>query len=379
MEEGSKIRLMFVTPCFGYGGLERVMLDIITDLDRSRFTPSFCTLLTPDAEMLRKLERLGIPCTVIDKGEGINWSLVPRLARLLRREQIDLVNSHDIGATLYAAPAARLAGIDAVVHTDHSQILTKKRLLPVYRWILQHLVTGSVTVSRDLAKYLAGEMRVDRSKIRTIPNGIDITRFRASGSDPDLRKELGIDDGSKVIGTIGRLTEQKGMEYLIDAFKGISKHSPGAVLVIVGDGELRADLHSRVERNGLGGKVIFCGIRDDIPRLLGIFDIFVLPSLWEGQPITIMEAMASGRPIVATDVGGNGEILRSGELGLLVPAKDPDAITKAVNRLLGDPSMAGDLGEKARVHASAELSSTSMTRRYEEVFTSCLRGQRISS
>ena len=111
MDKGSKIRVMFVTPCFGYGGLERVMLDIISGLDRSRFTPLFCTLLTPDTEMFRKLENLDIPCTVIDKGEGVSWSLVFRLARLLRRERIDLVNSHDIGATLYAAPQRGSPGL----------------------------------------------------------------------------------------------------------------------------------------------------------------------------------------------------------------------------------------------------------------------------
>jgi glycosyltransferase involved in cell wall biosynthesis len=373
MDDRSKIRVMFVTPCFGYGGLERVLLDIIGGIDRSRFTPLFCTLLAPDEEMFRKLERLDVPCTVIDKSEGISWSLAPRLARLLRRERIDLVNPHDIGATLYAAPAARMAGIKAVVHTDHSQILTKRRLLPVYRWVLQHLVTGSVTVSYDLEEYLTGEMGVDRSRIVTIPNGIDVKRFEGAADDPALRKELGIPEGSKLIGSIGRLTEQKGMEYLIDAFPGVLDRYPDAVLVIVGDGELRAGLEKRAAEKGLDGRVVFTGIRDDIPRMLGLFDIFVLPSLWEGQPITIMEAMASGRPIVTTDVGGNGEILQSGRLGLLVPSKDPGAITDAVTRLLGNPSMAGELGEMAKAHAAAELDSASMTRRYEEVYISCLR------
>ncbi len=372
MDEGAKIRVMFVTPCFGYGGLERVMLDIVANLDRSRFTPSFCTLLAPDAEMFRKLERLDIPCTVLDKGEGVSWSLVFRLARLLRRKRIDLVNSHDIGATLYAAPAARLAGIDTVVHTDHSQILTKKRLLPVYRWIMQHLVTSSVTVSLDLEEYIASEMRVDRSRIETIPNGIDVTRFSVASDNSTLRKELGIEEGSMVIGTVGRLTEQKGMVFLIDAFGEISRRFPGAVLVIVGDGELRTDLEDRSVSKGLGDRIIFTGVRDDIPRLLGLFDVFVLPSLWEGQPITIMEAMASGRSIVATDVGGNSEILRSGEFGLLVPAKDPGALAGAVGRLLDDTTLAVKIGEKARAHAVAELNSTSMTRRYEDVFISCL-------
>jgi glycosyltransferase involved in cell wall biosynthesis len=373
MDDGSKIRVMFVTPCFGYGGLERVVLDIIASIDRSRFTPFFCTLLAPDAEMFRKLERLDVPSTVIDKGDGVSWSLAVRLSRLLRRERIDLVNPHDIGATLYAAPAARMAGIDAVVHTDHSQILTKKRLLPVYRWVLQHLVTGSVTVSRDLEAYLVEEMGVDRARIVTIPNGIDVKKFEAAVGDPALRKQLGIAEGASVIGSVGRLTEQKGMEYLIDAFPAVIARHPGAALVIVGDGELRAALEKRAVDNGLEGRIVFTGIRDDVSRMLGLFDIFVLPSLWEGQPITIMEAMASGRPIVATDVGGNGEILQSGRLGILVPSRDPDAIAGEVNRLIEDPSMAAGMRERAHSHAVSALDRALMTRRYEEVFISCLR------
>jgi glycosyltransferase involved in cell wall biosynthesis len=373
MDDGSKIRVMFVTPCFGYGGLERVVLDIIASIDRSRFTPFFCTLLAPDAEMFRKLERLDVPSTVIDKGDGVSWSLAVRLSRLLRRERIDLVNPHDIGATLYAAPAARMAGIDAVVHTDHSQILTKKRLLPVYRWVLQHLVTGSVTVSRDLEAYLVEEMGVDRARIVTIPNGIDVKKFEAAAGDPALRKQLGIAEGASVIGSVGRLTEQKGMEYLIDAFPAVIARHPGAALVIVGDGELRAALEKRAVDNGLEGRIVFTGIRDDVSRMLGLFDIFVLPSLWEGQPITIMEAMASGRPIVATDVGGNGEILQSGRLGILVPSRDPDAIAGEVNRLIEDPSMAAGMRERAHSHAVSALDRALMTRRYEEVFISCLR------
>ena len=368
----TKTRIMFITPCFGYGGLERVLIDILSNLDRSRFNPFFCSLLDPVEEMYRKLERLDVPSTVLGKGEGISWSLVFRLARLLHRKRIDLVNTHDIGATLYGAPAARLAGIELIVHTDHSQILTINRLMPVYRWIMQHLVIRTITVSMDLEDYLVKEIMVDRSKIVTIPNGIDSSRFTIDRDSTPLRNELGIPVDSLVIGTIGRLTEQKGTSYLIDAFADLSKRVSNASLVIVGDGELRGDLKHRAEGTGAGDRIFFTGIRDDVPDLLRMFDVFVLSSLWEGQPITIMEAMAAGKPIVATDVGGNGEILRSGDFGLLVPAGDAGKISTAVTSLLTDRPMAGDLGERARQQAVSNLDSYSMTKRYEAVFKSMI-------
>jgi glycosyltransferase involved in cell wall biosynthesis len=116
--------------------------------------------------------------------------------------------------------------------------------------------------------------------------------------------------------------------------------------------------------------VVFTGIREDVPELLHLFDIFVLPSLWEGQPITIMEAMAAGKPVVATSVGGNAEILRQGDLGVLVPARDPGALSDAIERLLKDRAMARQLGERARSHAASDLTSAVMTRRHEQIFES---------
>ncbi len=367
---GGGRRVMFVTPCFGYGGLERVLLDIIGNLDRTRFTPAFCTLLEPDSRMYARLERLDLPCTVLDKGEGINWSIPFRLSRLLRREHIELVNAHDIGATLYAAPAARLAGIGKFVHTDHSQILTKTSFQPVYRWILRNLVTRSITVSLDLEEHLVREYGIPRAAVETIPNGIDVGRFADAADPAGLRRELRIPGGVPVVGTIGRLTKQKGTEYLIRAFDELSNRSPDAILVIVGDGELRPDLEALAAGLASSGSIVFTGIREDVPELLRLFDIFVLPSLWEGQPVTIMEAMAAGLPIVATDVGGNAEILHGGEYGLLVPPADPGELAAAMIELLGDVGRARRLGEHARIRAASELGATTMTRRYEAVFES---------
>ena len=365
---------MFVVPCFGYGGLEQVLINIVRDLDRSRFTPSFCSLVEPEPDLYAELKGHDLACHVIEKGDGVKPSLPLKLSRLFRAERVDLVNAHDIGATFYAAPAASLGRVPAFVHTDHSQILAKTKYPGVYRWIWKNLVDFSITVSEDLEEHLVARYGVRPDRVCTIPNGIDTGRFAAGGRTAELRDELGISAGDRVIGTIGRLMRQKGMPYLLEAFRILHAGAPGTTLVIVGDGEERDGLEKLARESGIADKVIFAGIRRDIPDLLAMFDIFTLASLWEGQPITIMEAMAAGRPIVATDAGGTAEVLDSGRYGIIVPKEDPEALARSIRELLDDPARAGRLGEEARIRAEAELSSAAMTKKYEEVFESVYGG-----
>jgi len=361
---------MFVAPCFGFGGLERVLIETIANLDASRFIPSFCTLLEPDPAMYKKIKQLGISCTILDKGEGFRWSLIFELAGLLKRERIDLVNSHDIGATLFAAPAAWLARIPRVIHTEHSQLLAERRHLSLYKLIMRMLVTRVITVSRDLENHLATTFSIDRSRISVIPNGIDVKRFDGVRDTRNLREELGIPETARIIGTIGRLTEQKGMEYLIRAYADCIERHPDLALVIVGSGEERENLGLLANNLGVKNGVIFAGIREDIPELLQIFEIFVLPSIWEGQPLAIMEAMAAGKSIVASNVGGNAEILRQGELGMLAEPRNAGSLANAIEMLLTDRVLSQQLGERAHTHAVAELTAALMTKRYEETFDS---------
>jgi glycosyltransferase involved in cell wall biosynthesis len=370
----SRINLMFIVPCFGFGGLEQVVINIVKELDRSRYNPSFCSLLAPVPEMFEKIKALDLPCYVLDKGEGFNCWLPFRIARLLRRNRIDLINGHDIGATLFAAFATRLAGIGKIVHTDHSQILTKHKFMPVYRWVLKQRVSCSITVSENLERFLISNFGLKRERVITIPNGIEVDRF-AKGQDTSyLYREFGIDEKARIIGSIGRLTEQKGMRYLIEAFSKVNHDVPDTMLIIVGDGELRGDLEKLSETLSIRDNVIFTGIREDTPELLELFDIFVLPSLWEGQPLTIMEAMAAGKPIIATDVGGNSEILDSGKYGVIVPSGSPVALAGAVMGLLGDEDSAKKLGADAEDYCARELSSVSMVRKYERVYEAVLSG-----
>jgi len=359
---------MLVTPCFGYGGLEQVVLSIVARIDRSRFHPSFCTLLAPEPVLYREMERLDLPCYILDKGEGISAGLPFRLAAVMRKERVRLVNTHDIGATLYAAASSRLSGVRTLIHTDHSQILTKKKYRAVYRFVMRNLVDFSIAVSSDLEEHLVNVLGVSRNAVTTIPNGIDTARFSVKGDTSRIRRELGIGESERIIGSIGRLTKQKGMAHLIRAFTTVAARDANTRLVIVGDGELRLELERLCRELGVREKVVFMGIRMDVPVLLSLFDVFAIASLWEGQPIAIMEAMAAGKPIVATDVGGNSEILAGGKYGLLVPAGDAEALAASIARLLVDKSLASKLAGEARAFALRELGAPAMVARYERVF-----------
>jgi glycosyltransferase involved in cell wall biosynthesis len=253
--------------------------------------------------------------------------------------------------------------------------LTKRGFLPVYRWVFRHGISHATAVSEDLRRYLLDTFSLPEARVTTIPNGIDVERFAVPLDTSSLHRELGIREGALVIGSIGRLMEQKGMEYLLQAFARLSRRGSDMKLVIVGEGELRQDLECLARHLQVSDRVVFTGIRNDIPHLMRLFDVFVLPSLWEGQPITIVEAMAAGRAIVATDVGGNAEILHHGEFGVLVSPRDENALADAIDALLSDAARAGGLGKRAASHAERELTSASMVRRYEELFAAIAMGR----
>lgn len=366
-------RILFVTPAFVYGGLERVILDLIAAMDRERFSPMICSLYPPAPGMVPRLEAAGMPFFALDKGDGVNLRLPFQLARLFRRERVDLVNAHDIGATFYAGPAARLAGIRRVVHTDHSQVLGLTRRLSVFAAVLRYGTARATTVSEHLRRFLIETLHYPAGRVQVIPNGMDLSAYEKPARPARPEFEFTADD--RVIGAIGRLTQQKGMIHLVRALPALRETHPCARLLIVGDGSQRAELEAEAARLGVGGRVTFAGTRDDIPDLLRLMDVFTLPSLWEGQPLVLIEAMAAGVPIVATDVGGDAEVLGGGKYGALIPAADPAALAAALRRVLDDPAASRRIAEEARAHVFAERTHTAMARKYEALFDALLNAE----
>jgi glycosyltransferase involved in cell wall biosynthesis len=181
-----------------------------------------------------------------------------------------------------------------------------------------------------------------------VPNGRDLSTFRPGVGREALRKELGLDRTVPLVGVVGRLEPQKGHAYLFEAWPSIVAEFPDARLLVVGDGSLRPRLEARAQELGVAGSVLFAGFRADIPRVLDAIDVLALPSLYEGMPLTAIEASAMGRPVVATAVDGTPEVIREARTGRLVPPADPGALSRAIRGVLRDPLGAARMGRAGR-------------------------------
>jgi sugar transferase (PEP-CTERM/EpsH1 system associated) len=358
------VRVMHVMHQLGFGGMELGVVKLVNALDRTRITSSICSCQPATAAKGRLAGHVSL--IELERRAGNDPALVGRLYRAFKRERPDIVHTHAWGTLVEGLVAARLARVPVVVHGEHGTLQTK----PHQRWV-QRLAWGRVnavlSVSSRLSERMAREVRFAIERIRTIPNGVDLARFR--GGDRDAaRLALGIPREAVVVGTVGRLVPVKDQRSLVSAAAALRACLADLQVLLVGDGPLRDDLDRQIQALGLGPVVRLLGTRADIEHVLPAFDVFVLPSLSEGMSNTIQEAMGSGLPVVATDVGGARELVVPGETGLLVPAGDPDALASALLSLAQAPAQRAAMGAAARRRAEAVFSLERMIGDYERVY-----------
>jgi len=238
-----------------------------------------------------------------------------------------------------------------------------------------HSADKIITVSYDLKKYLANFMSIPLNKIAVIHNGIKVVNITPRMRE-QKRKELGFCNRKPIVGCVGNLREVKGHRYLILASKIILNKFPEAIFILAGDGELKGELEELTEREGIKEKFLFLGKRNDILELMSIFDIFVLPSLSEGLCNALLEAMATELPVVATNAGGNPEVVVDGVTGFLVPPKNPYKMAEAIVKILQNPELAKQMGKAGRKRVEEKFSLERMVREYERVYRSIVHGQR---
>jgi glycosyltransferase involved in cell wall biosynthesis len=264
---------------------------------------------------------------------------------VIRRKKIRLIHSHGYGSDNFGRLAGKITGIPSIIHTHDP--------LHYYPWVqktadtlLAGCTTFSIAVSPSVKEIATWKRKLASDKTAVFPTCIPLRQFKPLSKKESAlaRKELEIPPGWKTVGTMGRLHQQKGMEFLLRAAPAILKDFPETIFLVVGDGPLRNRLEGLSHQLGLTRKVKFIGYREDVRHILGVIDVAVLPSLWEGAPVALLETMAMGRPIVATDVDGMKDILRHGETALLVPPGDPEAIAAAVGNLLTHKRFAARLG-----------------------------------
>jgi glycosyltransferase involved in cell wall biosynthesis len=288
---------------------------------------------------------------ILGRGKFSPMTLVDIL-RITKEERIQLIHAHGYGAANFGRLAGMIRGIPTIVHAHDDD-----RYYPLYQNLADRLLRNhtdkAIAVSGSVGKSCINKRHIGKDKTFVIHNGIPLKDFTAPDGER-VRKErarLGIGPDFKVIGTVAKLREEKGTRYLIESAVKVLEIFPKTLLLIAGDGPLMEELKTLSEKLGIADRVIFAGFRDDIPVILSIIDVFVIPSITEGSPLALLEAMAMGKPIVATNVGGIVEILRDGETGLLVPSRDPGALAEKVVHLFRNEAESGKLGLRAKEEA----------------------------
>jgi glycosyltransferase involved in cell wall biosynthesis len=345
-------------------------------IDREAFEPEVVCLLAggPVADGLRSD---GVPVEVL----GLGRLYAPRalagllrLARRLRSRRVDVLHTYLVSANVYGTLAGRLAGVGAVVTSRRDMGFSRNsRLRLVEEWLVNPLVDKVVAVSPAVAEATRRERGLRDDQVVTIPNGVDLERFDAarhprSEARAQALREWGLADDEVAVGAIGHLSPVKGHADLLEAAARIVARHPRTRFFVVGDGPLRAELEAHARRLGLGERVVFAGVREDVARVLALLDVVVLPSHTEGLSNVVLEAMAMARPLVATAVGGNPDVLRDGVSGLLVPARDPEALAAAVVELLEDPEKARAMGCEARRVVEREFGRKRMVEAHEALY-----------
>lgn len=364
------IRVVHVLEELQLAGMETGVIKVVNRLPASIEATICC--LRRQAEVTKPAVDPRVRVLELGRGASHDYGVVATLARLFRRERAQVVHSHNWQTYLYSVLAARLAGVPVIVHGEHGHDgLPPSRRRLLVRRALAPLVTRFVTVSEDLARELRTVWRLDAGAILAIANGVDLARFDARADGRDVRRELGIAPEDDVVVSVGGIRRVKDYATLLRAFAQVRAARPAARLLIVGaacDETLQDELASLAGSLGVRDRVLFTGIRRDVPEVLAAADVYVNSSRFEGMSNTILEAMAMGKPVVATRVGGNAELVRDGVTGCLVPAEDPVALAAAVEGLLADPVRRARLGAAGRAHVERRHSMEAMVARYVDVY-----------
>jgi glycosyltransferase involved in cell wall biosynthesis len=352
-----------------FGGSEEAALHLMASLDRARWEPVL--LHHPDAGVARlvdETQRLGIRAVSLPRSGRNRLAGVLRIRQALRAEQPAVFHAHLSWpfACKDGVRAAWLAGVPAIVGTAQLYLAPEYGRRPPLTLGLYHRI---IAVSEEVRRRYQAELGVPARTLIVVPNAI---RVPAAVPLPDAALRAKLVDGRPnfVVLTPARLHPQKGHTYLLQAAALV----PDATFVLAGDGPLRPALEAEARHLGIAGRCVFLGERRDVPALLAAADLFVLPSLFEGLPVSVLEAMAAERPVVGTAIGGTDEAVESEATGLLVPPRDPVALASAIRRLQADPALARRLAVAARARVAGEFTAEATARQVMRIYDELLAG-----
>jgi len=351
------------------GGAERLVYDLVRDKTFAPAPPVVCCLREL-GQLGALLVQEGFRVYCRPKGAGVDWSLVRWLAQVIRQEGVEVVHAHQYTPMFYSVPAALSAGRKRVIYTEHGRLYPdlpswKRRLANP---LLSRGIDQIVSISEGTKEAMVAVDNFAAKRIAVVHNGV-IFANPGPGFDAEAkRRSLGIHPSQRVIGTAARLEEIKNLPMMLRALRAVLETMPDTCLLIAGRGSQEAALKQYARELGVANNVNFLGLRDDLPEIYPLFDLFLLTSFSEGISVTLLEAMSHGIPAIASDVGGNGEVVRERETGMLVEIDDDQALAARIIELLEDPERAHSMGEKARQRVNDSFSFPQMVRDYLQLY-----------
>jgi glycosyltransferase involved in cell wall biosynthesis len=363
-----KYRVLHILANLGAGGAERVVVHMVRGLNRQRFEPAVVAYSGRyGSDLEQKLDEDGIRTWFLGKGPGFGWRTYHRLHRVFKEFRPDIVHTH-VHVMRYAFPSLLYFKPRMMVHTVHS--IAEREIEPRARW-LQRLVYRQgvipVAVAREVAVSLERLYGIGNSRV--VWNCIPTDLYASPQTSRQAwRAKQGFSEEDVLFVCVARFAPVKNHALLINAFAKGTASDPRAHLVLAGQGVLRAQLQERVNRLGLTNRVHFLGLRMDIPDVLGAADIFALGSDYEGNPLSVIEAMAAGLPIVSTAAGGVPELLQNGKQGFIVQPGQAEQLAEAMAILLKDADLRRTMGAAAAARAKEKFDVSAMVRAYEELY-----------
>ncbi len=360
-----KTTVLHLSTSSGPGGAERMISTLTAALNQGQFR-IIVGMFRP-GWLQAECEARGVRTSVMPLAGRFNLQWFRACLRILRRERVALIHAHEFSAILCGWIVAMLAGVPfvATVH-GKNYFWEKLRRRVTYRLVSRY--GTMVVVSQDLKRFVCDKVGVAEKRVEVIYNGVAPAPTVTDEEAQKCKAELGISGCYPVLGVVGSLYPVKGHRFLLQAMPEILGRWPKARLLVIGRGELEVALKEQVEQLAIGANVHFLGMRQDVPRLLSLLDVFVLPSLSEGLSLALLEAMASGKPVVATLVGGNPELIDHGRTGFLVQPEDAKDLAANLMKLLSDPGMMQQFGRQAPERVRQHFSMGQMVDQYRDLY-----------
>lgn len=385
------LRIMLLISNLKIGGAQEVVRTLCDYFPEKGYQTVVCTF--EDGPLRKEIERAGIPVVILPARQHsilalplFLWDMLRirnAIAAIVDKHQINILQTQLVRGLDFLVLTLRPGRKLMVFWTFHNALFVlRPEHLPRFRWLLgfkrwahsqlyrwtARWVNGMIVVSEDVKKAIHEYAGALHGKVSVIPNSVDIKRYNQEIDREAVRKELGLSPGHQVFAVVATFKKQKGHRYLIEAAASLISQFPDIRLLLIGDGELRDELKAQTKALGLNEHVHFLGLRTDVPKLLGASDYFVLPSLWEGLPVSLIEAMACGLPVIATQVSGTKDVMIHNQTGLMVPPGEVEALKDAMLQFLANQELAQKMGEVARKRVTESFSAEQQANAYLSIY-----------